>query len=124
MVGEVSMLALPGTASRHSEDGRHHHAASDSGSKVCCALHACILPCVLMGFTVLTLALPQLHWVSAMPIKAFAILVSGSTHPKVMPSRPWYLSYRPCPSTSASHCALQTRQRQKWLLLQGCMCVL
>ena len=48
VVGEVSMLALPATASRHFEDGKHHRAASDSGSKVCCALYACILPHVVI----------------------------------------------------------------------------
>lgn len=32
VVGEVSIVALP--PSRQSEDGRHHHAASDSGNKV------------------------------------------------------------------------------------------
>lgn len=43
VVGEVSMMALP--ASRQSEDGRHHHAASDSGSKVGSAIPACLVLC-------------------------------------------------------------------------------
>ena len=49
VVGEVSLAALPGIASRQSEDGRHH-AASDSGSKVGSAIHhlgsalCCLIP--------------------------------------------------------------------------------